>query len=69
MAAGYVTLEAMHPSTGGTPGTLNALVGALSFALAIVLNFAPGVAPSTSRRAYFEENFRPRVKREERKSA
>jgi hypothetical protein len=69
MAAAFVTFEAMRPSDGGAPGTLNALVGALSFALAIVLNFAPGVAPGTSRRSYFEENLkRDRARQQTRKA-
>jgi hypothetical protein len=68
MAAAFVTLEAMRPADGGAPGTLNALIGALSFALAIVLNFAPGVAPGTSRRSYFEENLkRDRTRQQTRK--
>ncbi|MFT3727185.1 MAG: hypothetical protein QM759_05115 [Terricaulis sp.] len=69
LAAAFVTLEAMRPEGGGAPGTLNALVGALSFALAIVLNFAPGVAPGPSRRSYFEENFKRHRPREERRKA
>lgn len=68
MIAAFITLEAMRPASGA-PGTLNALVGALSFALAIVLNFAPGVAPGTTRRSYFEENFKRHRPREERRKA
>ena len=44
-------------------------MGAPSFALAIVLNFAPGVAPATSRRSYFEENFKRDRAREQTRKA
>ena len=53
MTACFVTLEAMHPQdTAATPDTLSALIGALSFALAIVINFAPGVTAGGARAAH-----------------
>src|SRR5262249_42271130 len=58
MSACFVTLEAMHPQdSAATPDTLSALLGALSFAAAIVINFAPGVtARADRRRSYLQEN-------------
>jgi len=69
MIAAFITFEAIRPADGATPGTLNALIGALSFALAIVLNFAPGVVAPPSRSLYFEENFQRHGRRQQRREA
>ena len=41
LTACWVTLEAI--SWQGAPSWVSALIGAIAFALAIVINFAPGV--------------------------
>jgi hypothetical protein len=67
MSACFITLEAMHPqNAGAAPDTLSALIGALSFATAIVVNFAPGV---TARRSYLQENLHGDGRGEQRRQA
>lgn len=59
LTAALITLEVLQIREDGLPGTdwLGAGVGALVFALAIGVNFAPGVtAARAQRRSYFEEN-------------
>ncbi len=69
MSACFVTLEAMHPQDiGASTGTLSALIGALSFAMAIVVNFAPGVTASR-RRLYFQEDLHGDGRSEKRRQA
>jgi hypothetical protein len=69
MVAALIALEVMRPASGGAPSTFSALAGALSIALAIVLNFAPGVVAAPSRSLYFEENLKRDRRREERREA
>jgi len=70
MSACFVTLEAMHPQDGAaTPDTLSALIGALSFAAAIVINFAPGVTAAARRRSYLQENLHGDGSSEKRRQA
>jgi hypothetical protein len=69
MAAAFIALELMRPAGGAAPGAFSALAGALSIAMAIVLNFAPGVVAAPSRSLYFEENLKRDRRREERREA
>jgi hypothetical protein len=72
MTACFITLEAMHPQdVAATPDTLSALIGALSFAAAIVINFAPGVTASSGRRrrSYLQENLHGDGRSEKRRQA
>lgn len=70
LSACFVTLEAMHPQDGAaTPDTLSALIGALSFAAAIVINFAPGVTAATRRRSYLQEDLHADGRSEKRRQA
>jgi hypothetical protein len=71
MSACFVTLEAMHPQdAAATPDTLSALIGALSFAAAIVINFAPGVTTGARRRrSYLQENLHGDRSSEQRRQA
>jgi hypothetical protein len=55
LAAAFVTLELM--GWPGAPEWISALVGAIAFALAIVINFAPGVTQSPRHTSYGEEKF------------
>jgi hypothetical protein len=70
MTACFITLEAMHPQDSATtPDTLSALIGALSFAMAIVINFAPGVTSGARRRSYLQENLHGDGRGEKRRQA
>lgn len=70
MSACFVTLEAMHPQdSAATPDTLSALIGALSFAAAIVINFAPGVTAAARHRSYLQENLHGDGRGEKRRQA
>jgi hypothetical protein len=56
LLAAAATLQTVRAE--GVPDWAEALVGALSFALAIGVNFAPGVAPAESSRSFdLEEDF------------
>jgi len=55
LTAAFVTLEATRWEDA--PQWLGALIGAVAFALAICLNFAPGVVGHGPRRSYGEEDF------------
>lgn len=69
-SACFVTLEAMHPqNTAASPDTLSALIGALSFAMAIVINFAPGVTASARRRSYLQEDLHADGRSEQRRQS
>ena len=70
MTACFITLEAMHPQDAApTPDTLSALIGALSFAAAIVINFAPGVTAGVRRRSYLQEDLHGDGRGEKRRQA
>jgi len=55
MTAAFVALEVLRSE--GMPSWASALIAAVAFALAIIINFAPGVVGSGPRRSYSEENF------------
>jgi hypothetical protein len=66
LLAAAVTLHTMR--TENVPDWLEALVGALSFALAIGVNFAPGVAAAESPRALdFQEDLDGHRRRHQRR--
>ncbi|MBI3438208.1 MAG: hypothetical protein HY054_06090 [Proteobacteria bacterium] len=70
LSACFITLEAMHPRDAvASPDTLSALIGALSFAAAIVVNFAPGVTAGARRRSYLQEDFHADRSSEKRRQA
>jgi hypothetical protein len=64
MSAAFITLELMR--WPNAPEWLGALGGAMSFALAIVLNFAPGVAAAAPRRLDGEEDLHRERRRQQR---
>jgi hypothetical protein len=71
MTACAVTLEVMRMRDGGgNSDTVSALIGALSFALAIVINFAPGVVAAEPRHGSdLEENLQRDRRSEQRRQA
>jgi hypothetical protein len=64
MTAAFVTLELMR--WPNAPEWAGALGGALAFALAIVLNFAPGVTDTDRRHSDREEDFHRDRRRQQR---
>jgi hypothetical protein len=56
MSACFITLLAMRPGQPEAAGAVAPLIGAVSFALAILANLAPGVVAKTARRSYLQEN-------------
>jgi hypothetical protein len=55
-AAAALTASAItfvvHPGAPGSPGGLSTLIAAAAFALAVVLNFAPGIVAASARRSH-----------------
>jgi hypothetical protein len=68
LLAAFVTLEALGAE--GLPDWAGALAGAISFALALGLNFAPGITNADGpRRSEFEENLHRDGRRQQRRQA
>lgn len=55
MAAGFIALEVLRHAE--MPDWAGALIAAVTFALAIIVNFAPGVVGGSGRDSYRDENF------------
>ncbi len=56
MTASCIALMVMRPGQPDVAGSIAPLFGAVSFALAILANFAPGVVAKSGRRLYLQEN-------------
>ncbi len=64
MAAGFIALEVLRHAE--MPSWASALIAAVTFALAIIVNFAPGVLGASSRSSYSDENFHRNRRRKQR---
>ena len=67
MCAAFVTMEAVNLQ--GAPDWLAGGVGALAFAGAIAINFAPDIADSGGQRSYFHKQFHGNRRRQKRRQA